>query len=83
MARLPTAEKRLPYVAEMGFNVVYLPPIHPDRDDSSAKGRTTILSRKPGDDGSPWAIGAGEGRAQGDPRRSGDGGGFQAICREG
>ncbi|HZB89483.1 MAG TPA: alpha-1,4-glucan--maltose-1-phosphate maltosyltransferase [Terracidiphilus sp.] len=53
-------EKRLPYIAEMGFNVVYLPPIHPI-GRSFRKGRNNNPTAEPGDCGSPWAIGAAEG----------------------
>lgn len=53
-------EKRLPYVAEMGFNVVYLPPIHPI-GRTFRKGANNNPESKPGDAGSPWAIGAKEG----------------------
>jgi len=53
-------EKRLPYVAEMGFNVVYMPPIHPI-GRMFRKGPNNNPESKPGDFGSPWAIGAKEG----------------------
>ena len=53
-------EKRLPYIAEMGFNVVYLPPVHPI-GVTFRKGRNNSPEAKPGDCGSPWAIGATEG----------------------
>ena len=53
-------EKRLPYVAEMGFNVVYLPPIHPI-GVTFRKGPNNSPEAQPGDLGSPWAIGAKEG----------------------
>ena len=55
-----TAEKRLPAVAAMGFDVLYLPPIHPI-GTAFRKGRNNTLDPKPGDPGSPWAIGAAEG----------------------
>ena len=54
------AEKLLPYVAAMNFDVLYLPPIHPI-GTSFRKGRNNTLEAKPGDPGSPWAIGAAEG----------------------
>jgi starch synthase (maltosyl-transferring) len=54
------AEARLPYVAQMGFDVVYLPPIHPI-GRIRRKGKNNVLVAEPGDVGSPWAIGAGEG----------------------
>jgi starch synthase (maltosyl-transferring) len=53
-------EKRLSYIAEMGFNVVYMPPIHPI-GRSFRKGPNNNPESKPGDQGSPWAIGADEG----------------------
>jgi starch synthase (maltosyl-transferring) len=53
-------ERRLDYVSEMGFNVVYLPPIHPV-GDKFRKGRNNTTTPEPGDVGSPWAIGSHEG----------------------
>ena len=47
---------RLPYIAGMGFDVLYLPPIHPV-GSTHRKGRNNSLSAGPGDPGSPWAIG--------------------------
>ncbi|HEX2030459.1 MAG TPA: alpha-1,4-glucan--maltose-1-phosphate maltosyltransferase [Actinomycetota bacterium] len=52
--------KRLQYVAEMGFDVVYLPPIHPI-GRTNRKGRNNAARARPGDVGSPWAIGGPEG----------------------
>jgi starch synthase (maltosyl-transferring) len=57
---LATAARRLPYVAEMGFDVVYLPPIHPI-GRSHRKGRNNRLQAGPTDPGSPWAIGGAAG----------------------
>ena len=57
---LRTAAQRLPAVAAMGFDVVYLPPIHPI-GTAFRKGRNNTLTPEPGDPGSPWAIGAKEG----------------------
>jgi starch synthase (maltosyl-transferring) len=51
---------RLPYVAGMGFDVLYLPPIHPI-GRSFRKGRNNSTQATPEDPGSPWAIGAAEG----------------------
>ena len=51
---------RLPYVASMGFDVLYLPPIHPI-GASFRKGKNNSVSAEPTDVGSPWAIGAKEG----------------------
>jgi starch synthase (maltosyl-transferring) len=48
---------RLPYIAEMGFDVLYLPPIHPI-GTTHRKGRNNTPVAKPGDPGSPWGIGA-------------------------
>ena len=53
-------ERRLDYVAGMGFNVVYLPPIHPI-GRTFRKGRNNSPEAQAGDYGSPWAIGASEG----------------------
>ncbi len=55
-----TASKRLPKIAEMGFDVVYLTPIHPI-GLTHRKGRNNSLKAEPGDPGSPYAIGAAEG----------------------
>ncbi|MEV6007601.1 alpha-1,4-glucan--maltose-1-phosphate maltosyltransferase [Streptomyces sp. NPDC051976] len=52
-----TAAERLPAVAAMGFDVVYLPPIHPI-GTAFRKGRNNSLSAGPDDVGSPWAIGS-------------------------
>src|SRR3954468_5781956 len=52
--------KVLPYVAQMGFDVLYLPPIHPI-GSTARKGRNNAVSAEPGDVGSPWAIGSKEG----------------------
>jgi starch synthase (maltosyl-transferring) len=51
---------QLDYVDEMGFDVLYLPPIHPI-GRSFRKGKNNTTEAKPGDVGSPWAIGAKEG----------------------
>jgi len=52
-----TAATRLPEVAAMGFDVVYLPPIHPI-GLSFRKGPNNSLNAGPNDPGSPWAIGS-------------------------
>ena len=57
---LRDAEARLDYVAELGFDVVYLPPIHPV-GRVKRKGRNNALNAGAGDFGSPWAIGSDEG----------------------
>lgn len=55
-----TAARRLPAVAAMGFDVLYLPPIHPI-GTAFRKGPNNTLNAGPGDPGSPWAIGAAAG----------------------
>ncbi|MFD4723594.1 alpha-1,4-glucan--maltose-1-phosphate maltosyltransferase [Streptomyces seoulensis] len=55
-----TAEKRLEAIAEMGFDVVYLPPVHPI-GTTHRKGRNNTLTATPDDVGVPWAIGSPEG----------------------
>ncbi|MFE1663570.1 alpha-1,4-glucan--maltose-1-phosphate maltosyltransferase [Microbacterium sp. P02] len=55
-----TAAKRLPAVAAMGFDVLYLPPIHPI-GTINRKGPNNSLDPKDGDPGSPWAIGSAAG----------------------
>jgi starch synthase (maltosyl-transferring) len=55
-----TAGKQLDRVAAMGFDVVYLPPIHPV-GTAHRKGRNNSVNAGPGDVGSPWAIGSAEG----------------------
>ena len=62
---LAKAAERLPALAEMGFDVVYLPPIHPI-GETNRKGRNNTLRAGPDDPGSPWAIG-------------GDAGGHDAV----
>ena len=53
-------EARLPYLADMGFDVLYFPPIHPI-GRVNRKGVNNTLTATPDDVGSPWAIGAAEG----------------------
>jgi starch synthase (maltosyl-transferring) len=55
-----TAQQQLPRLAELGFDVVYLPPIHPV-GQTHRKGRNNSLVAGPGDPGSPWAIGSADG----------------------
>jgi starch synthase (maltosyl-transferring) len=59
-ATLEEAAALLPYVASMGFDVLYLPPIHPI-GRTFRKGRNNALTPDAGDPGSPWAIGGPEG----------------------
>lgn len=50
----------LPRIADLGFDVVYLPPIHPI-GTTARRGRNNAPTPEPGDPGSPWAIGSAEG----------------------
>jgi starch synthase (maltosyl-transferring) len=54
------AERQLPRIAQLGFDVVYLPPIHPI-GKTFRKGKNNTLNPLPSDVGSPWAIGSEEG----------------------
>ncbi|GAA4365932.1 alpha-1,4-glucan--maltose-1-phosphate maltosyltransferase [Agromyces bauzanensis] len=65
-----TAARRLDGVAAMGFDVVYLPPIHPI-GVTNRKGRNNTSDPGPQDPGSPWAIGG--------PMRDGTPGGHDAV----
>ncbi|WP_184890545.1 alpha-1,4-glucan--maltose-1-phosphate maltosyltransferase [Actinomadura welshii] len=57
---LRTAAERLPAIADMGFDVVYLPPVHPI-GTTHRKGPNNTLDAGPYDPGSPWAIGSPDG----------------------
>ncbi|OLT26751.1 alpha-1,4-glucan--maltose-1-phosphate maltosyltransferase [Nocardiopsis sp. CNR-923] len=57
---LASAAKRLPAIADMGFDVVYLPPIHPV-GTTHRKGAGNALTAAPGEPGSVWAIGSSDG----------------------
>ena len=57
---LRSAAKRLEPIAAMGFDVVYLPPVHPI-GTTFRKGRNNTLTPHEGDPGSPWAIGSPDG----------------------
>ena len=57
---LRSAARRLDAIADMGFDVVYLPPVHPI-GTTARKGRNNTLTAGPGDPGSPWAIGSPDG----------------------
>ncbi len=53
---LKGVQAQLPRLAQLGFDVVYLPPVHPI-GLTNRKGRDNALTAAPGDPGSPWAIG--------------------------
>ena len=57
---LASAAEELPRIAEMGFDVVYLTPIHPI-GSTHRKGKNNSLTAAPGDPGSPYAIGSPDG----------------------
>jgi starch synthase (maltosyl-transferring) len=57
---LADCESRLPYIASMGFDVLYLPPIHPI-GVTNRKGKNNATEPNPRDVGSPWAIGSAQG----------------------
>ncbi|HEY3938680.1 MAG TPA: maltotransferase domain-containing protein [Bryobacteraceae bacterium] len=57
---LADCQARLPYIAGMGFDVVYLPPIHPI-GVTFRKGKNNSVQAEPSDVGTPWAIGSAEG----------------------
>ena len=54
------AAGQVPRLAELGFDVLYLPPVHPI-GHTFRKGKDNSLTAGPGDPGSPWAIGSEEG----------------------
>ena len=53
-------ESRLPYLAEMGFDVLYLPPVFPI-GHTNRKGKNNAVTVEKNDPGTPWAIGSEEG----------------------
>jgi starch synthase (maltosyl-transferring) len=57
---LAGVREELPQLASLGFDVVYLPPIHPI-GVTNRKGRNDAITAGPGDPGSPWAIGSADG----------------------
>ncbi len=62
-------EARLDYVKDLGFDTIYLPPIHPI-GRTKRKGRNNSVTSQPGEPGSPYAIGAYQDKS----REHGDGG---------
>nr|WP_290371146.1 alpha-1,4-glucan--maltose-1-phosphate maltosyltransferase [Ruania halotolerans] len=75
---LRTAAQRLPAIAKMGFDIVYLTPIHPI-GSTNRKGRNNTLEALPGDPGSPYGIGAAEGGHDAIHPDLGDFGDFDAF----
>jgi len=76
--------RRLPAIKAMGFDVIYLPPIHPI-GHAFRKGKNNSLTAMPGDVGSPWAIGNEHGGHTGLEPKLGtwdDWDQFVATCRE-
>lgn len=62
-------ENILPRVAEMGFDTLYFPPVHPI-GEVNRKGKNNATDAAPGDVGSPWGIGSKKRRAQRHPPRA-------------
>jgi len=57
---LADVQARLPYISRLGFDVLYLPPVHPI-GTTARKGPNGARRAGPGDPGSPWSIGSSEG----------------------
>jgi len=75
---------QVPRLAALGFDVIYLPPIHPI-GVTNRKGRNNALVAEPGDPGSPWAIGSAEGGHEAISPEIGTLGDFERLvetCRE-
>ena len=77
----PTSRSCLAYIAAMGFDVLYLPPIHPI-GTTERKGPNNNPEARAGDPGSPWAIGGARGRTQGHPSGAGHARGFPTADRQ-
>jgi starch synthase (maltosyl-transferring) len=73
-------ERMLPDIAAMGFNVVYFPPIHPI-GATRRKGRNNSTTSRPGEPGSPWAIGATDGGHKAIHRELGSAADFRRLVR--
>ena len=71
-------EGRLPEIAAMGFDILYLPPIHPI-GRAFRKGKNNTVTAEPGDVGSPWAIGDLTAIASDAKAHPGDNGGHKSI----
>ncbi|HEV8244252.1 MAG TPA: alpha-1,4-glucan--maltose-1-phosphate maltosyltransferase, partial [Polyangiaceae bacterium] len=72
--------RRLPEIAAMGFDVIYLPPIHPI-GETHRKGRNNSPTCEPDDVGSPWAIGSKDGGHTGVHARLGTLREFEELCQ--
>ena len=68
-------EEQLPEIAAMGFDILYMPPIHPI-GKAYRKGPNNATTAQPGDNGSPWAIGD---TSAANPSIKGDNGGHKSI----
>ena len=75
------AGAELPRIADLGFDVVYLPPVHPI-GRSFRKGRNNSLVAGPDDPGSPWAIGSADGGHTAIEPGLGTIDDFEAFCAE-
>ncbi len=75
---LPGVTRAVPELAALGFDVVYLTPIHPI-GATNRKGRNNTERAEPGDVGSPWAIGAADGGHDAIDPRLGDESDFAAL----
>jgi starch synthase (maltosyl-transferring) len=71
----------LDYVDEMGFDILYLPPIHPI-GETARKGKNNAQTAEPGDVGSPWAVGGKEGGHKAIHPDLGDFKDFEALVKE-
>lgn len=76
-----SARKRLAYAARLGFDIVYLPPVHPI-GRTKRKGANNALVADAEDPGSPWAIGAKEGGHKSVHPALGTLDDFRAFCAE-
>ena len=79
---LDDAAERLPRIKELGFDIVYLPPVHPI-GEAFRKGKDNAPEAQPGEPGSPWAIGGknGDGTLGGHKAVHPDLGGIDAFDR--
>ena len=71
----------LPYVERLGFDILYLPPVHPI-GTTARKGKNNAVLAQPGDVGSPWAIGSKDGGHKSIEKSLGTLDDFHALVRE-